>query len=491
MQQIGRYEVEAELGRGAMGVVYLARDPRVKRRVAIKTYVLPAGLTPARAREFRERFLREAQTAGALDHPSLVTIYDAGEDPRTRIPFIAMEYVPGRNLRDLLDHHGVMPAREACAMARGVASGLQAAHDAGIIHRDIKPANILIRAGDGAAKLADFGVARAQSSDLTSTGQSLGSPAYMSPEQIRGQPVDGRSDLFSLAIVLYEALCGERPFAGEDLSALAYAVVHEQVAPVSHRRDGLPPGLDRFFACALAKAPGERFADGTAFSRELTRAVAAPSVPDADTTMAATGLLQELPRPSLAHLPGGGHPGMDFLRAVGAAGAALRPHLARGAVALLAALRRTGAALARGLQGLSSRGRRLVLAGAAILLGLLLALFLWLEPPATLTLQVKNSFPEATLTVSIDGRTAYSGDLAADRRKVKAFGRKLAEWGNQEFTRELKIAAGTHEIRVTVTPAGEAPLVQILTAELKAGESRFLKLTTGRKYGDPLELRLN
>ena len=491
MQQIGRYEVEAEIGRGAMGVVYLARDPRVRRRLAVKTYELPPGLTPARAQEFRERFLREAQTAGALDHPSLVTIYDADEDPRSGIPFIAMEYVPGRNLRDLLDHEGAMPAHEACAMACGLASGLQAAHDAGIIHRDIKPANILIREGDGMAKLADFGVARSTSSDLTSTGQSLGSPAYMSPEQIRGQPVDGRSDLFSLAIVLYEALCGHRPFSGDDLSSLAYAVVHEHVMPISHCRDGLPPGLDRFFACALAKDPGERFVDGTAFSRELAQAFAASPVEDPDATMAATGLLHEFPQPFPARVPAGNHPGKDALRAVVVAVAALRPHLARGAVVLLATARSAGAALAGGVQRLSARGRRMVLVGAAILLGLILASAWWLEPPATLTLQVKNSFPEATLTVSVDGRTAYSGDLAADRRKVKAFGRKLVEWGNQEFTRELKIAAGTHEIRVTVTPEGEAPLVQVLTAELKAGESRRLKLTIGRKHGDPLDLRLN
>jgi len=484
VQQIGRYEVEGEVGRGAMGVVYLARDPRVRRQIAVKTYQLPAGLTEARASEFRERFLREAQTAGALDHPSLVTIYDAGEDPHSGIPFIAMEYVPGKNLRDLLHEHDVLPLHEACAMARGLAGGLHAAHAAGIIHRDIKPANILIREGDGIAKLADFGVARSTASELTSTGQSLGSPAYMSPEQIRGQPVDARSDLFSLATVLYESLCGQRPFAGEDLTALAYAVVHEHVVPISHRRPGLPAELDRFFARALAKRPADRFPDGEAFAAALARALAAVPVVDADATMAASGLLQELPSPP------GARCGRGTLAALGTAGAAVSHGLLRGGAGLLRTLLRGGTALAARVSAWPARARRGVLVGAVILLGFLLTLPLWLKSPAVLTLQVKNSFPEATLTLSIDGRTAFTGRLAAERREVKAFGRKLAEWGNEEFTRDLKIAPGTHEIRVTVTPAGEAPLEQVLSADLEAGASHQLKLTTGRKHGDPLYMRL-
>jgi hypothetical protein len=265
---------------------------------------------------------------------------------------------------------------------------------------------------------------------------------------------------------LYEALSGHRPFSGDDLSSLAYAVVHAPVVPVSQRRDGLPAGLDQFFARALAKSPGERFADGRTFSRELADALAAAPMADSAPTMAATGLLHEIPPPLSRHARAKNHPAREVLRVL-------------------------GAALAGGVKRLSAKGRRMMLAGAAILLGLMVASVWWLEPPATLTLQVKNSFPEATLTLSVDGRTAYSGDLSVDRRNVKAFGRKLAEWGNQEFSRELKIAAGTHEIRVTVTPEGEAPLVQVLTAELKAGESRRLKLTAGRKHGDALDLRLN
>jgi len=486
VQQIGRYEVEGEVGRGAMGVVYLARDPRVRRQLAVKTYQLPSGLTAARASEFRERFLREAQTAGAIDHPSLVTIYDAGEDPRSGIPFIAMEYVPGRNLRDLLDEQEVLPLHEACAMARGLAGGLHAAHAAGIIHRDIKPANILIREGDGVAKLADFGVARSTASELTSTGQSLGSPAYMSPEQIRGKTVDARSDLFSLGTVLYESLCGQRPFTGDDLTALAYAVVHGHVVPISRRRPGLPAELDRFFARALAKNPADRFPDGEAFASALAQALVAVPVAVADATMAASGLLHELPSPPGDHRGGGG-----AFAALGAAGAALGHDLLRGGAGLLRAVHRGGAALAARVRALPAKTRRGVLVGAVILLGFLLTVPLWLKSPAVLTLQVKNSFPEATLTLSVDGRTTFTGRLAAERREVKAFGRKLAEWGNEEFTRDLKIAPGTHEIRVTVTPAGEAPLVQVLSADLEAGTSHQLKLTTGRKHGDPLYMRLN
>ncbi len=255
-----------------MGVVYLARDPRVARKVAVKTYSIPSGLTADQEREFRERFLREAQAAGALNHPAIVTIYVADDDPDSRIPFIVMEYVDGRSLADLLAKRGALGVEEAFGLAQAVAEALHAAHAVGIVHRDVKPANLLIPSSGGAVKVADFGVARMASSDLTRTGLSFGSPAYMSPEQVKGEPADGRSDLFSLAVVLYEALCGARPFKGDNLTALAYAVVHMTPAPASQRRAGLPPGLDEFFERALAKEPSARFPDGLAL-RDALRAL--------------------------------------------------------------------------------------------------------------------------------------------------------------------------------------------------------------------------
>jgi eukaryotic-like serine/threonine-protein kinase len=262
---IGRYEIEREIGRGAMGVVYLARDPRLHRQVAVKTYSLPTGISEDLARQFHERFLREARAAASLSHPGIVTVYDAGEDQTLKLPYIAMEYVEGQSLKQRLDKGDRLDPSWVLAFGAVLAGALHAAHQAGIVHRDIKPANILIRGVDGAAKVADFGVARLKASDLTQSGASIGSPGYMSPEQVRGGSLDGRSDLFSLAVVLYEALCGKRPFRGDDLVSLAYSIAHDTQVPLSRQLQECPAGLDRFFDRALSKDPEKRFPDGAAF----------------------------------------------------------------------------------------------------------------------------------------------------------------------------------------------------------------------------------
>jgi tRNA A-37 threonylcarbamoyl transferase component Bud32 len=504
VDRIGRYEVEAELGRGAMGVVYLAHDPRVRRRLAVKTYTLPAGLEPAREREYQERFLREAQTAGGLDHPAIVTIYDAGDDPAAGGPYIAMEYVPGCNLRDLLQRRGRLPAPEVARMGAALADALQAAHAAGIVHRDVKPANILVREEDGAAKIADFGVARPPRSHLTRSGQSIGSPAYMSPEQVRGQPVDGRSDLFSLGVVLYEALTGRRPFPGEDPVSLAYAVVHQPAPPVGEDLDGAGPALNRFFARALAKDPAARFADGRALGAALRQALApgntvaraAAEAPAAATvvsgTLSASGLLEPVAGGRQGRLlatlaPWGRRVGRGAAvaaRGLAAAGSAGGRGLARGVSAALGGAR-------RGLGRMSPRGRRMLAVAALLAAALGGAAWLLLEPPAQVTLQVKNSFESGRLTIRVDGDVVHSSRLEADRRQVKAFGRKLLEWGNEEYEEMLRLAPGTRTIQVRVEPDGEPPLEQTLTADLVSGERRRLRLTMGRRGRDPLDIRLN
>ena len=269
---IGRYEIKREIGRGAMGVVYLAHDPRLHRQVAVKTYALPDGISDELAKEFRERFHREAQAAASLSHPGIVTIFDAGEDPATNLPFIAMEFVQGESLKQRLEKGDPLASSWVVGFGAVLAEALHVAHRAGIVHRDIKPANILIREGDGAVKIADFGVARLKASDLTRSGGYLGSPGYMSPEQIRSGSLDGRSDLFALAVVLYEALCGKRPFHGEDLVSLAYSIAHDTQVPLSRQLRGCPPELDTFFDRALSKDPGKRFADGAAFRDALLSA---------------------------------------------------------------------------------------------------------------------------------------------------------------------------------------------------------------------------
>ncbi len=272
MPSIGRYEIEREIGRGAMGVVYLARDPRLHRQVAVKTYSLPDGISEEQARQFHERFLREARAAASLSHPGIVTIYDAGDDPGLGMPYIAMEFVQGESLKQRLEKSGRLDPAWVLAFGAVLADALHVAHRAGIVHRDIKPANILVREADGAVKIADFGVARLKASDLTQTGSTMGSPLYMSPEQIKAGDLDGRSDLFSLAVVLYESLCGKRPFRGDDLVSLTYSIAHDTQVPLGSQLPGCPPGLDAFFNRALSKDPGARFADGAAFREAFLQA---------------------------------------------------------------------------------------------------------------------------------------------------------------------------------------------------------------------------
>ncbi len=493
MRSIGRYEIEGEIGRGAMGVVYLARDPRVRRAVALKTCLAPDGLPPERQREYQERFLREAQSAGALDHPAIVTIYDAGEDPASGLPYIAMEYVDGETLRDRMRREGTLPVEKACRLVADLAAGLHAAHAAGVVHRDIKPANILLRAGDGAAKIADFGVARLDTSELTRSGQSLGSPAYMSPEQIRGGEVDGRSDLFSLAVILYQVLCGRRPFAGEDLTAMAYAVVHETHVPPSRLVPGLPPALDRFFDRALAKRPEERFATGEAFAGALQGAAAgatgADAVPAAEKTICASPALA----PSAAAGAGRVLSAAASAGARGVAGAARAT--ARMAGAAGRGLAPVGRTLARAgrqrLERLSPQGRMLLLAG----LFALAAAGVWttwsLASRATVVVTVKNSFPSGTLTVSVDGTPVYVRGLSAERKNMKAFGRKLLEWGQEEFETRLRVPPGRHDLLVEVDADGEpAAHRQPITLNVEPGETRRLRLTLGKNKA-PLSVKLD
>jgi len=214
MQRIGRYEIEETLGRGAMGVVYLARDPLIDRQVALKT--LRVDLDAEHADEFRERFVREARAAGKLSHPGIVTVHDVGEDPESGLMYIAMEYLQGRDLKQLLASGHQFRPSEVARIAADVAVALSYAHSLGVVHRDIKPANIIL-SDNGSAKITDFGIARLEASNLTVDGQFIGTPNFMSPEQITGKKVDGRSDIFSLGVVLFTLLTGQRPFAGDTM----------------------------------------------------------------------------------------------------------------------------------------------------------------------------------------------------------------------------------------------------------------------------------
>jgi serine/threonine protein kinase len=269
LTKLGRYEVLSELGKGAMGVVYLAKDPVIGRMVAIKTIrSANIGDDDSESREFRERFVREAQTAGILSHPNIVTIHDIGEDGDTQTSFIAMEYIEGKNLKSLLAEKAPFSYDQIADMIAQVAEAIDYAHRKGIIHRDIKPANIIITT-DEKVKITDFGIAKVASSNLTTTGQFLGTPNYMSPEQVSGAPVDGRSDIFSLGVVLYELLTKRKPFHGENLTAISYKIVHEDFTPPAELSRDVPPEFNPIVARAMAKDPWNRYQRGKDFALAL------------------------------------------------------------------------------------------------------------------------------------------------------------------------------------------------------------------------------
>jgi serine/threonine protein kinase len=261
-ERFGRYEILSELGRGAMGVVYKARDPKINRLVAVKT-VLLTGQPPEEELEYRERFVREAEAAGRLSHPGIVTIFDVGEEPETRSPYIVMEFVAGQSLDKLLlsRDENKLPAETALQVTLELAEALDCAHGQGVVHRDLKPANILITE-DGHAKIADFGIAKLNLASLTVTGRTVGTPAYMSPEQLSGEEVDGRSDLFSLGVILYTVLTGYRPFQGNSAMTVSFKVVNRDPVPASILDTDLPPGLDYIIARAMAKDPAQRYQRG-------------------------------------------------------------------------------------------------------------------------------------------------------------------------------------------------------------------------------------
>jgi len=266
IESIGRYRILGVLGRGAMGVVYLAHDPVIDREVALKT--LRLDLDSGRSEEFRERFLREARAAGRLNHPSIVTIHDVGEDPDNGVLFIAMERVHGQNLKELMAGGKRFDPDEAARIVASVAEALDYAHRQGVIHRDIKPANIILTP-DGIPKITDFGVAHLESSNLTVEGQFIGTPNYMSPEQIAGGTLDGRSDLFSLGVVFYELLVGSRPFAGTTIVDLSRKIV-EAPAPVPSQQDPrIPAAFNPVVLHCLEKDPARRYTSAGQLSEAL------------------------------------------------------------------------------------------------------------------------------------------------------------------------------------------------------------------------------
>lgn len=259
-QRLGRYVIERKIGRGAMGAVYLARDPRINRPVALKVIPIEKEFEDEELAEARLRFFREAESAGRLTHPNIITVFDAGEDKH--LAYIAMEYLPGVPLTSFTDPKKLLAPRKALELCARTAEALDYAHNQGVIHRDIKPANLLYNRKDDTLKISDFGVARLTDNNRTKTGIVLGTPMYMSPEQLNAEPLTGLSDLFSLGVTLYELITGEVPFKATNIAVLMTKITTENPAAVSNRRPGVPPSVDALLFKAMAKRPENRFVNG-------------------------------------------------------------------------------------------------------------------------------------------------------------------------------------------------------------------------------------
>ena len=268
--RLGRYRVERELGRGAMGTVYLGIDPKISRRVAIKTLSYKM-FEPRELEQVKQRFFREAEAAGRLSHPNIVTVFDVGEEPD--LCFIAMDFIEGDSLRAHTTTDTLLDIDTVYRLIMQVAEALDYAHQQNIVHRDIKPGNLLYDPHQDIVKVADFGIARITDSSSTKTGDILGSPLYMSPEQLKGQKVSGASDIYSLGVTLYQLLTGQAPYNGDSIANLAYQVINKKYKSVRELRPDLPASAPRIINKAMAKDPDRRFASAEAMADALRRAL--------------------------------------------------------------------------------------------------------------------------------------------------------------------------------------------------------------------------
>jgi len=264
---LGRYEIEKELGKGAMGVVYLGKDPKISRVVAIKTMALAQEFEDDELVEVKERFFREAETAGRLSHPNIVTIFDAGEEHD--LAYIAMEFLKGKDLGIYTKPDHLLDMKLVISIVIRSAQGLAFAHKQNVVHRDIKPANLMYEPESDTLKITDFGIARITDSSKTKTGMVLGTPSYMSPEQLAGKKVDGRSDLFSLGVMLYQMLCGKLPFTADSMASLMFKITNEDPPLITTVNEAIPKELEQIISKSLAKNADERYLDGDQFANAL------------------------------------------------------------------------------------------------------------------------------------------------------------------------------------------------------------------------------
>ncbi|MHB8539123.1 MAG: serine/threonine-protein kinase [Candidatus Dormibacteria bacterium] len=513
MERLGRYEILDEIGRGAMGVVYRARDPLIDRTVALKA-IIAAGLNCREAEGFRMRFSREAQAAGRLSHPGIVTIYDVGEQEDTHTPYLVMEYVAGRTLSTaVVEADQPLSPDSLLDLIEQVAEALDYAHREGIVHRDIKPANILVTP-QGRAKIADFGVAklRLTQTQMTNAGDLLGTPSFMSPEQVDGKPMDGRSDLFSLGVIIYWVVSGQMPFDGDSPGELLLKILAKEHTPPSQINSSLGLPFDYVLGRALAKKPEDRYQTGKEFAEDLEdlRRGGAPrsqaskrvSIPG---TIEKTVLLERpadgsfvpaaaektvlLQQPPEMGTVGAGRSVVkvdvelagDYAKVFVQKALVLLLLLLRHAVDFAKAVpRRTRTAItwmrrawewARTLP----RSLQIGVAALAILLIVVIGVSLGaaLGPKATLRISLSGDVQSGEVSVWVDNRLVANGQVEAKTVRFAGIFRRT----EGSYSKEVKVKPGNHVIRVQVVDATEGyNRTRETDATLKKDESRTLSI---------------
>jgi len=426
MHQLGRYEIVAELGRGAMGTVFRARDPKIDRTVAIKTISVSAS-SKHDAEHYRQRFFREAQAAGRMSHPGIVTIYDVGEDETTHTPFIVMECVEGNSLDRwvAMASTGRLSRDIALKLLRQIAEALDYAHRQGIVHRDIKPANIMVTA-EGQSKIADFGIAKLAMAETTLPGHVVGTPAYMSPEQLNGKAVDGRSDLFSLGVIAYWLLTGVKPFDGDTFTEICVQVVTKDPAPPSEIAPGLNIDFDYVLSRALAKDVAMRYQSGKELAADLDD-LARGNKPESIVQSAKTQIVPQIS--AMAPLQG---------NAATRAASTLAPHVV--------AAKNTRAW--RKLLIYLTAAAFLLLAGAG-----LLVLSFSRSKPATLQIMGQYPFHRGEIYIWVDGDLRYHDELRAAANSPARSSRYST--ADESLGITLPVTAGRHTIRIQVDAEGQ------------------------------------
>jgi serine/threonine protein kinase len=438
-KSLGRYEIQDEIGRGMMGVVYRALDPALSRTIALKVVRLAFSIPEDQRDVFEKRFLAEARAAAALAHPGIVVVHDVGRDPDTGTLFIALEFLEGRTLAELTSGNAAMPWREALRVTARIAEALDHAHSQGIVHRDVKPANIMLLPA-GEPKIMDFGIAKIPASQLTSAGEFLGTPTYMSPEQAKGAALDGRSDLFSLGSVLFLLLTGRRAFDAPNVPAILSKVVSETPPAPSSLVEGLPKAVDDLVCRALAKDPADRYPTGRAFSEDIADILEGRPPRH-------SRVVQPMPRQEAA------------------------PRSARW-------------------------GRRAVI--ALSILGVLSALFLLRKPsalapleqpaavpPAHLEVGLEYSFRAGHLLVFVDDNQVLDEPLESHVvRKVFSL-----RFRKGLFKKTIDVAPGDHVVKVQLEADGET-LSRKIHGTLQSGATRHLEINLGGILKKELEVGL-